>query len=215
MNRHSQSGLVDVGHKNGVRPTTMKNYLRKMFFLSLFLIVGCTSVPTLVASPIEKINLEDFMITINDLPFSIPWDSTGIHHVVSDDTGLSGDDNVSTIIGPQVYDYFMFSETALRFPTITLAQQYYDKQVIPNKYEFIPSEWNFKSSMANQNRIACVAYLVLGQKGPVVCTWVARYESIVINVQTTFLTDLTTIRTFQNTMEKIDAKVIFALKNIE
>lgn len=125
------------------------------FFLVLF---GCASHP-LRNDPIDQINLDDLMITIDDLPSSIPWDSTGIHHVVADDTGLSGDDNVSTIIGPQVYDYFMFSERALRFPTNTLAEQYYDKQVLPNKYEFIPSEWNFKSSMANQNRIACIIWL--------------------------------------------------------
>jgi hypothetical protein len=183
------------------------------FFFSLVLF-GCASRP-LRNDPIDQINLDDFMITIDNLPSSIPWDSTGIHHVVSDDTGLSGDDNVFTIIGPQVYDYFMFSESALRFPTNTLAEQYYDKQVIPKKYEFIPSEWNFKSSMANQNRIACIAYLFNGQKGPVFCNWVARYERMVINVDTTFPTDLTTIRTFQNTMEKIDAKVILALKNID
>ena len=173
-----------------------------------------TPVSTQLASPIDRINLEDLMIKIEDLPSSISWDTTGIRHVVDTNAGLKGENSVQALYSPISSD-FTLDQSVLRFSSNKLAEEYYNKPVVTDVHGYTPSEWLFKSSLANQARITCDNDFGTNINGPLMCIWIARYGQIVVSYRAELDTDAFTLVTMQKTVERIDEKITQALRDIE
>jgi hypothetical protein len=171
--------------------------------------------PTQVAAPIDQINLEDLMITIQDLPSSISWGTTGARQVVVERAGLKGENAVNTLFYPSSNDFLGPNQLILRFSSNTLAEEYYSKPVATDVNGYTPPEWKFVSSFADKTRITCDNDFGTSINGPTTCIWNARYGRIVVNYQAFLYSDVFTIDTMQKTVERIDEKITQALRNIE
>ncbi len=170
--------------------------------------------PTYATSPIDWINLEELMITIQDLPSSISWDTTGIRHVIDTNAGLKGENSVQALYSPISSD-FTLDISVLRFSSNTLAEEYYNKPVATDVHGYLPPEWKFKSPLANQARLTCDSNFGTNINGPLMCIWIARYGQIVVNFRAELDTEAYTLETMQKTVEKIDEKITQAFGNIE
>ena len=171
--------------------------------------------PTYAISPIDQINLEKLMITIQDLPSSISWGTTGARQVVVERAGLKGENAVNTLFYPSSNDFLGPNQLILRFSSNTLAEEYYSKPVATDVNGYTPPEWKFVSSFADKTRITCDNDFGTSINGPITCIWNARYGRIVVNYQAFLYSDVFTIDTMQKTVERIDAKISQALRDIE
>lgn len=193
---------------------------KNIFKYSLLLILcSCSSwikpTPTQVASPIYRINLEDLMITIEDLPSTITWESSGIMNVVDENAELKGKDAVKVLFWPNPVDFAGLDQLVLRFSSNTLAEEYYNKPVATDVNGYAPPVWKFESSLADQARITCDNNFGTNIDGPLTCFWIARYGQLVVKYQVFLSSNLFTIETMQKTVERIDEKITQALRNIE
>lgn len=179
---------------------------------------GKNPVSTHVVSPIDRINLEDLMITTNDLPSAISWDTSGIHHVVDEYFGVNGENAVSAMFFPlsTVNKSSTVSTLSIsRLESNSIAEENYNKPSRTDLYGYAPPEWKFRSKFADENRITCDGDYGHNFNAPMSCIWVARYGEIIVSYDAWVDTDEFTLENMQTTVEKIDAKITRVLRNIQ
>jgi len=179
---------------------------------------GKNPVSTHVVSPIDGINLEDLMITTNDLPSAVSWDTSGIHHVVDEYFGVSGENAVSAMFFPLATVNKSSTVSTLsisRLESNSIAEENYKKPTRTDLYGNAPPEWKFQSKFADENRITCDSDYGHNFNAPMSCIWVARYGEIIVSYDAWVDTDEFTLENMQNTVEKIDTKITRVLRNIQ
>jgi hypothetical protein len=174
-----------------------------------------TPVSTQLASPIDRINLEDLMLTIDDLPPSIPWHTTGNLHVIVENAGLKGENAIQAHFSPVSNDFLGPDQMVLRFSSNSLAEVYYNQPIVTEIHGFTPSEWNYHSSVADEARITCDNRFGSNINIPMTCISIARYGQIVVIYQVELFSDVITIETMEKTVETIDEKITRTLGNSE
>ena len=163
--------------------------------------------PTLVASPIDQLNLEELMITKEDLPLSISWDSD-LGPVSAEYHGVKGENATQASFFPNPNNFLGLFQSVYRYSSDSLAKDNFSKPVRTDG-GITPPGWGFQSPFADQARIKCID--PFGVKS---CMWVARYGKLLV-IFDAFLSDVYTLETMQKTVGRIDEKITQSLRNVE
>jgi hypothetical protein len=171
----------------------------KILLLSLtaWLICGC-SVLQQKPDRIDKIDLNEFLVTVNDMP-DPSWTTNGSSDVVIDRERTTDYLFISYFSELPQKD-ICFGQDIYRYRSIRGAKRDIKYATRMFKPPYVPKEWTFLSEKASESYIGCDDYK---------CYWIARYDRIVIETRfwrTSDCSDSMDIADFQEVLKIIDQR---------
>ena len=179
---------------------TKKYQLRLLLLLSFFILslVGCSKPKT---CEMISLDLETLLISSEDMPKSSSWSTSGPSNVVLDYERTS--DTIYIAFISDLYDYLGSHQEIFRYQTSKGAKHDFDYASGYFGSGYFPDGWTFTSDIADESHIACEDGVSVDFAR---CYWIARYDCIVINLNSWLIPDRMTLEDMENLVREIDEK---------
>jgi hypothetical protein len=151
------------------------------------------------SSEVDKMNLNDLLITIHDVPAH--WSTNGSGKGI--DPARSTDSSGIGFYSDIYPDSLGISQNIYRFSSIGVAKDDFSNQLTFYDAGQIPQGWSFKSTAASESRFSCTNYSNVSFP---VCNWIARYDRIVIEFGGWLVPARMTLSDMEAIVRTIDSK---------
>lgn len=149
---------------------------------------------------VNDLNLLDLLFESSDMPPHWSVANYGVGKAI--DPYRSSDGAGIVFLSDLYPESLGVGEEVYRFRTVARASEdYADELKIVQLASYTPQEWNFQSQAANESYFAC-------SDAPnfTSCTWLARYDTIVIELRSVLIPDRFSIGDMEKIAKIIDQK---------
>ena len=185
---------------------TLNIYLVSIFILVILTISGCIGLKS--NDVIGQIELHDLLVTTDVFPAGWSLGGTGF--------GIDPDRSFDSSGAVFYSDFYPEStgclENVYRHMTVSSAKRDYRYSVSVFASGQTPSDWVYKSNIFDETYFACDYYP--GTEFPV-CSWVGRYERIVVDFGCWLVPDRMDLLTMENIIKSIDESIREQITNYE
>lgn len=188
-----------------LKPQTMKesSYLGNLLPLLLCTIAlafsGCSHPAPQVK--VEAMDLLELLIDPSAMPPNWSMANYGMEKAI--DPYRSSDAAGIVFLSDLYPESFGVGEEVYRFKTLNGAKSDYSNEVgiLTQSTSFLPPEWRFQSQTADESFFVCTEYPNITS-----CTWLARYNRILVELRGSLVTDRFALRDMENITRIIDGK---------